>query len=139
MANKITYICDGHGCGKENTITRPEGINGIESRWPPDFGCVTCPECGGTSQIHFRDLEREQNPLSGAMEIAMESESFLYNYVTEEYEPVVVSELKDWSDYVPQTGGRGLYKILVEHKGYTPIGAAKEVLEAATGKGKHAR
>lgn len=40
---------------------------------------------------------------------------------------------KDFSDYVPQIGGRGLYQLYVEHKGMGPLEAALKVLSLCVG------
>ena len=53
-----------------------------------------------------------------------------YNFVTNRYD-FRSEPPRDWGDYVPQIGGRGIYNILVS-MGKTPEDAALEVLTKAT-------
>ena len=53
-----------------------------------------------------------------------------YNYRTEEHETIETPE--DFSDYVPQIGGLGMYNIYVM-QGTAPIDAALKVLKIACG------
>ena len=66
-----------------------------------------------------------------AKEKTMEDKMYWHNFVTgkDEY----IETPKDFSDYVPQIGGRVLYQLYVEHKGMKPIEAACKVLEMSVG------
>lgn len=57
--------------------------------------------------------------------------TYWHNFRTGEDE--YIETPKDFSDYVPQVGGLGMYKILVEHEGMSPIDAAIKVLSVAVG------
>ena len=61
-----------------------------------------------------------------------EDHAYWYNFVTDKYE--YIETPKDFSNYVPQIGGRGLYEIYTEHKGMKPIEAALKVLSLVVGK-----
>lgn len=61
----------------------------------------------------------------------MKEKKYWHNFVTGEYE--YIETPKDFSDYVPQIGGRGLHQIYVEHDGMEPIEAACKVLSLAVG------
>lgn len=58
-----------------------------------------------------------------------------FNYRTRQYD--YRDTPTDFSDYVPQIGGVGLYKIYVDCYGMTPIEAAIKVLSAAVGDTSH--
>ena len=60
------------------------------------------------------------------------NKNYWYNFVTDEYE--YIETPKDFSNYVPQLGGRGLYELYVNHMGMTPIDAATKVLKISVGK-----
>ena len=55
------------------------------------------------------------------------STCYLWNYRTKSYD-VLPDTPEDWSDYVPQIGGRSLYQIYVS-QGIEPVEAAQMVLE----------
>lgn len=63
-----------------------------------------------------------------------ESRSGWFNYVKNEYE--YIETPTDFSNYVPQLGGRGLYQIYVNHEGMQPIAAALKVLQLSLGEGR---
>lgn len=62
---------------------------------------------------------------------ALGSEKPWYNYRTEQYD-YLSSSPEDYSDYVPQIGGRGLYQLYVE-MGVAPAEAAIMVMKMALG------
>ncbi len=62
----------------------------------------------------------------------MNNKVYWHNFVTGEKE--FIETPTDFSDYVPQVGGLGLYKIYVEHEKMEPIEACLKVLETACGK-----
>jgi len=61
----------------------------------------------------------------------IQAQGYWFNYVRNEYE--YIETPADFSDYVPQLGGRGMYQIYVSHYGMKPIDAALKVLKASIG------
>jgi hypothetical protein len=64
--------------------------------------------------------------------VEQDNRNYWHNYRTGQDE--YIETPSDFSDYVPQIGGRGMYQIHVNHYGMTPIDACVKVLEAAVGK-----
>jgi len=60
------------------------------------------------------------------------NKAYWHNFVTGKGELIETPE--DFSDYVPQNGGRGLYEFYVKHQGMKPIEAARKGLETVIGK-----
>lgn len=58
-----------------------------------------------------------------------DNRGFWHNYRTGQSE--FIETPTDFSDYVPQIGGRGLYQLHVDHMGMTPIDACIKVLHTA--------
>ena len=53
-----------------------------------------------------------------------------YNYITGETDDLSMTP-EDWTAYIPQAhAAQALYRLLIEHRGLTPIEAAKHVLQA---------
>ena len=60
-----------------------------------------------------------------------DEKNYWYNFVNKEHE--YIETPLDFSNYVPQIGGRGLYQLYVQ-QGMKPIDAAIKVLSISVGK-----
>jgi len=73
--------------------------------------------------------------LAGFLQAQSQDNSWLmYNYITEEFEEIVLDTIKNFEPYIPQIPAAiNLYRLYVEEMGYEPVEAAYEIMRAIAG------